>query len=224
MLTIIPARGGSKGLPGKNLKILSGFPLIYYTIMVVLKSSEVSRVIVSTEDEEIASVAQQFGAEVPFMRPSYLATDDSLAIETYKYTVDKLIKDEAVDIVDYMVLLPTSPLRDTSDISNAVKLFREKKADSVISVTKEDKPISWFKSLDSEARILENNIALRNRQDEEDYYCPNGSIYIFKKELIDNNKYYSDNTYAYVMPKSRSVDIDTQLDFDYAEFLLKDSF
>ena len=220
MLTIIPARGGSKGLTGKNLKILCGFPLIYYTIKAALKSSGISRVIVSTEDEEIARVAKQFGAEVPFMRPASLATDDSLAIDTYKYTVDKLIIDEGVDIVEYMVLLPTSPLRDASDISNAIKIFQEKKADSVISVTKEDKPISWFKKLDAEGRILENNITLKNRQDEDDYYCPNGSIYIFKKELIDEGKYYSKNTYAFVMPKSKSVDIDTKVDFNYAEFLL----
>ena len=221
MLAIIPARGGSKGLPGKNLRLLTGKPLISHTIESALNSSDITRVIVSTDDYEIADVARKYGTEVPFMRPSDLATDDSLAIDTYKYTIDKLIKDEGVDIVDYMVLLPTSPLRDASDISNAAKLFREKNADSVISVTKEDKPISWFKSLNSEGRILENNITLKNRQDEDDYYCPNGSIYIFRKELIDEGKYYSEKTYAYVMPKYRSVDIDTQFDFDYAEFLLK---
>jgi CMP-N,N'-diacetyllegionaminic acid synthase len=221
LLALIPARGGSKGLPGKNLKLLSGKPLISHTIETALSSSALTRVIVSTDDIEIAQVAQKYGADVPFMRPADLAADDSLAIDTYKYTVDKLIEDEGSDIVDFMVLLPTSPLRDVSDISNAVKLFREKNADSVISVTKGDKPISWFKTLDIEGKILENNVTLKNRQDEDDYYCPNGSIYIFKKELIDDNKYYSDITYAYVMPKSRSVDIDTQFDFDYAEFLFK---
>ena len=221
MLAIIPARGGSKGLPGKNLRLLTGKPLISHTIQTALSSPEITRVIVSTDDADIAEVAQKYGADVPFMRPADLATDDSLAIDTYKYTVDKLIRDEGGDIVDFMVLLPTSPLREASDISNAVKLFRDKKADSVISVIKEDKPISWFKKLDTEGRILENDITLKNRQDEDDYYCPNGSIYIFKKELIDEGKYYSDKTYAYVMPKHRSVDIDTQFDFNYAEFLLK---
>ena len=223
MIAIIPARGGSKGLLGKNLKLLNGEPLISYTIKTALNSSVLTRVIVSTDDSRISEVAQKYGAEVPFMRPAKLAMDDSLAIDTYKYTIDKLIKDEDIDIVDYMVLLPTSPLRDTSDILNAVKVFREKKADSLISVTIADKPISWFKRLDSEDRILENNVPLKNRQDEDVHYCPNGSIYIFKKDLIDEGKYYSNDTYAYVMPKSRSVDIDTQLDFDYAEFLLKDS-
>jgi CMP-N,N'-diacetyllegionaminic acid synthase len=221
LLALIPARGGSKGLPGKNLRLLSGRPLILHTIETALSSSALTRVIVSTDDTDIAEVAQKYGADVPFMRPADLATDDSLAIDTYKYTVDKLIRDEGGDIVDFMVLLPTSPLREASDISNAVKLFRDKKADSVISVIKEDKPISWFKKLDTEGRILENDITLKNRQDEDDYYCPNGSIYIFKKELIDEGKYYSDKTYAYVMPKSRSVDIDTKFDFDYAEFFLK---
>lgn len=221
MIAIIPARGGSKGMPGKNLKLLSAKPLISHTIETALSSSALTRVIVSTDDAEIAEVAQKYGAEVPFMRPANLAKDDSLAIDTYKYTVNKLIKDERVNIVDYMVLLPTSPLRDARDISNAYKLFREKNADSVISVTKEDKPLSWFKSLDNEGRILENNVTLRNRQDEEDYYCLNGSIYVFKKDLIDQDKYYSNNTYSYIMPKSRSVDIDTQFDFDFAEYLLQ---
>ena len=154
------------------------------------------------------------------MRPTNLASDNSLAIDTYKYTVDKLINYEGVDIVNYMVLLPTSPLRDASDISNSIKIFRNKNAHSVISVTKGDKPVSWFKSLDSESRLLENDITLKNRQDEDDYYCPNGSIYIFKKELIDEGKYYSDKTYAYVMPKSRSVDIDYEIDLQFAEFLI----
>ena len=221
MIVLIPARGGSQSLPRKNLKFLNGKPLIAHSIDLALKSPEVSRVVVSTDDKEIAEVATRYGADVPFMRPDYLASDDSLAIDTYSYTVDKLIKDEGEYIEEYMVLLSTSPLRDMADIENAIQIFREKNADSVISVTKEDKPISWFKSLNSEGRILENNITLKNRQDEDDYFCPNGSIYIFKKELIDNNKYYSDNTYAYVMPKSRSVDIDTQFDFDYAEFLFK---
>lgn len=221
MIATIPARSGSKGLPRKNLRLLGGKPLIAHTIETALISPALTRVIVSTEDEEIARVAQQFGAEVPFMRPNNLATDDSLAIDTYKYTVDKIIKDEGVSLVDFLVLLPTSPLREASDICNAIKIFKEKKADSVISVTKEDKPISWFKKLDTEGKILENNTTLKNRQDENEYFCPNGSIYIFKKELIDNNKYFSHNSYGYVMPKSRSVDIDTQDDFDYAEFLLK---
>jgi CMP-N,N'-diacetyllegionaminic acid synthase len=220
MLAVIPARGGSKGLPGKNLKLLAGKPLIAHTIETALITPELSRIIVSTEDEVIARVAEQFGAEVPFMRPTNLASDNSLAIDTYKYTVDKLINDEGIDIDEYLVLLPTSPLRDASDISNAVKIFRNKNANSVISVTKGDKPVSWFKSLDTEGRLLENDITLKNRQDEDDYYCPNGSIYIFKKELIDEGKYYSDKTYSYVMPKSRSVDIDFEIDLQFAEFLI----
>ena len=220
MLAIIPARSGSKGLPGKNLKLLAGKSLIAHTIETALITPELSRIIVSTEDEEIARVAQQFGAEVPFMRPINLASDNSLAIDTYKYTVDKLINDEGIDIDEYMVLLPTSPLRDAKDISNAVKIFRNKNADSVISVTKADKPLSWLKALGNDGKILENDNALKNRQEEAEYYCPNGSIYIFKKDLIDKGKYYSDKTYAYVMPKSRSVDIDFEIDLLFAEFLI----
>ena len=223
MLAIVPARGGSKGLPGKNLKNLDNKPLIAHTIESALQSNEISRVVISTDDKNIADVAKAYGADVPFMRPAYLATDNSLAIDTYKYTVDKLINDENAEIVDYIVLLPTSPLRTEKDISNSVEIFRKKNADSVISVSKEEKPISWFKELDHDGKIIEKNLSLKNRQDEIDYYCPNGSIYIFRKKLIDEGKYYSSKTYAYVMPKSRSVDIDDELDFAFAEFLLKNS-
>ena len=104
------------------------------------------------------------------MRPTNLASDNSLAIDTYKYTVDKLINDEGIDIDEFMVLLPTSPLRDASDISNAVKIFRNKNADSVISVTKADKPLSWLKALGNDGKILENDNALKNRQEEAEYY------------------------------------------------------
>jgi N-acylneuraminate cytidylyltransferase/CMP-N,N'-diacetyllegionaminic acid synthase len=221
MIVIIPARGGSKGLPGKNLKVLSEKPLIAHSIETALKCPELTRVIVSTDDNEIASVSKEYGAEVPFMRPSTLATDDAKAIDTYKYTINQIIQNEGVKIEDFMVLLPTSPLRIVDDISSSLNIFRNNGADSVISVSKQEKPISWFKTLDAEGKILENNIALRNRQDEEDYYCPNGSIYIFRKELIDAGKYYSNKTYAYIMPQSRSVDIDTQNDLDYVTYLYK---
>ena len=122
-------------LPGKNLKVLNGFPLIYYTIRAAIDSSEVSRVIVSTEDIRIAQIAREYGAEVPFLRPMEFAQDDSMVMDSYFYTIEKLNSEEDLEIESFVALLPTVPLRDDRDISNSIKYFREKKADSVISLT-----------------------------------------------------------------------------------------
>lgn len=126
MIAIIPARGGSKGLPGKNIKFLNGKPLIAYTIEAALKAKHVHRVIISTDDLEIADTAKKYGAEVPFMRPEYLATDDALAIDVYKYTLSRLSETEGTIITDFMVLQPTSPLRTATDIDKAITIFKEK--------------------------------------------------------------------------------------------------
>src|SRR5699024_5514424 len=140
MIAIIPARGGSKGLPGKNIRLLNGKPLISYTIIEALNSEKISRVIVSTDDTQIAEIAIQYGAEVPFLRPDYLSTDTSKAIDNYTYTIERL-NDEGVNLApinNFVVLQPTSPLRTRNDIDKAINLFYEKKADSVISVNKSE--------------------------------------------------------------------------------------
>jgi len=223
MIAIIPARGGSKGLPGKNSKELFGKPLIAYTIEAALNSKYISRVIVSTDDETIAEISKKYGAEIPFMRPGYLATDDSKAIDTYNYTISELEKLGETTIKEFAVLLPTCPLRKVEDINNACQLFFEKKADSVISYTKEHHPISWHKYISPTGKfenIFEQNTLL-NRQEIRESYYPNGSIYVFSKELISKEQYYSDNSYAYIMDRSVSVDIDTIEDFELAEYFLK---
>lgn len=221
MIAIIPARGGSKGLPGKNTKPLLGKPLIAWTIEEAKKSKYIDRIIVSTDDIEIAEVALKYGAEIPFMRPNELASDTALAVDNYIYTIDRISKEEGVNINEFVVLQPTSPLRKYEDIDGAIELFRLKGADSVISYTKEAHPIAWHKYLDLENRlidILPNTIA--NRQDNRVSYHPNGAVYVFKTDLINRRTYTSENTFAYIMPRSRSVDIDYQEDFDYVEFLL----
>lgn len=222
MLSIIPARGGSKGLPGKNIKLLQGKPLIAHTIEQALQAKEISKVIVSTDDREIADIARQYGAEVPFIRPQYLATDTALSIDNYIYTIERLKKETGVNINNFIVLQPTSPLRTSKDIDNAINLFYEKKADSVISYTEEQHPIAWHKKVNSDlsfTNIFEDK--LQNRQDIKTTYYPNGAIFIFKFELILQKIYYSDKTYAYIMPRNSSVDIDTIDDFEYVEFLIQ---
>lgn len=221
MIAIIPARGGSKGLPGKNIKMLRGKPLIAWAIDAAKQSKYVDRIIVSTDDEEIADIALKFGAEIPFMRPKELASDTAMAVDNYIYTINRLSKETGLPIDKFIVLQPTTPLRTFQDIDKAIELFEQKSADSVISYTKEAHPVTWHKYISEDGTfedILPNTIA--NRQDNRVSYYPNGAIYVFRTSLINQRKYTSDKSYAYIMPRDRSVDIDYQEDFDYVEFLL----
>lgn len=222
MLAIIPARGGSKGLPGKNIKLLNNKPLIAYTIEAALKSNNISRVIVSTDDEKIAKIALDFGAEIPFMRPDNLATDDAKSIDVYQYTIEHLEKKYNMKINEFIVLQPTSPLRNEKHIDEAIALFIEKKADSVISYTEENHPIFWHKFVNEQGKFEDifQGDYLKNRQEIKPTYYPNGAIYVFKKDLIFQNAYYTNKSYAYLMEKINSVDIDTKDDFKYIEFLI----
>jgi len=223
VIAIIPARGGSKGLPGKNIKKLIEKPLIAYTIEAALNAKCIDRVVISTDDSEIAKVALAYKAEVPFMRPSVLATDTAMAIDVYLDTIAKIEAINKIKIENIIILLPTCPLRTAEDIDNAYRLFIEKDADSVISYTRESHPVTWHKYLDNENKfidILEPDL-LKNRQDLRVSYFPNGAIYIFKTELLKSGKYYNENSFAYVMEREKSVDIDTLDDFLYAEFLLR---
>ncbi|CAM3891327.1 cytidylyltransferase domain-containing protein [Vibrio aquimaris] len=222
MIAIIPARGGSKGLPGKNTRLLCNKPLIAYTIESALKSSFITKVIVSTESSEIYDISVKYGASETSLRPKELATDTSLAIDTYKYTITKIEQDESIDIDSFVVLLPTAPLRTSDDIDLAIDLFHKKEADSVLSYTKESHPVYWHGFVEDSGKfspLFESN-NLSNRQDLRATYYPNGAIYVFKKDLIMSGKYTTDNTYAYLMPRERSVDIDTLEDFKYAEYLM----
>lgn len=225
MLAIIPARGGSKGVPGKNIKDLAGKPLIYYTIKAAKESKYIDRIIVSTDYKEIAEVALKYGAEVPFLRPDELATDNAKAIDNYIYTVDRLNnmnKDGGLE--EFIVLQPTSPLRTSTDIDNAIKIFYEKNADTVISVVKAEHPPTWYKKISKDG-ILVDYFSLTdnslNRQEAEETYLPNGAIYILKyKALKENYGYYNSKTYPYIMKQESSIDIDTILDFKLAELLI----
>jgi len=222
MIAIIPARSGSKGLPGKNIKLLNNKPMIAYTIEAALASSYITKVIVSTDDIEIYEIGLKYGAQHTFLRPSELAQDTSLAVDTYLYTLERLEKEFAYNIDDFIVLQPTSPLRNTADIDNAIAIFYKKNADSVISYCQEHHPICWHKYVENDGRL--KNIfpeSLKNRQDNQPSYYPNGAIYVFKIQLIKQKKYYSDNTFSYLMPRNRSVDVDNLEDFQYVEFLME---
>jgi len=224
MIAIIPARGGSKGLPRKNIMALNGKPLISYSISAALESQSITDVIVTTDDLDIANVAVEYGAKVPFIREAHLATDNAKAIDVYLDALERLEKNSLYcdKLESFVVLLPTCPLRNAEDIDHAVKLFRNKQADSVISYTLESHPLQWHKYINNDNSFM--NIfpeTIDNRQSQRPTYYPNGAIYVFKRSLIENNSYYSKRSYCYIMPRDRSVDIDTQYDFDFAAFLLQ---
>lgn len=224
MLAIIPARGGSKGLPGKNIKLLGGLPLICYSIKAALKSNLIDRVIVSTEDNEIASIAKDCGAEV-LMRPANLALDTSMVIDTYLHVVDFITNQNLKPIKSFVALLPTAPLRAPEDINEAIKIFNDKNANSVISVIEAPVPLNWYKRITNEG-ILQNHTnefnELNNRQEYKKTYVPNGAVYVFQTEVLRaTRQYYTEKTYPYIMPRERSADIDDLLDFEWAEYLLK---
>ncbi len=223
MIAIIPARGGSKGLPRKNIKLLNGKPLIAYTIEAALKSKRISRLIISTDDEEIATISESFGGEVPFMRPDSLATDMSTSLDVLRYTFDRLEREENIKVNEFVLLQPTSPLRKSTHIDEAVNLFYQKKADAVISACKEMHSIFWHKFITEEGQfenIFQDNF-LKNRQELRETYRPNGAIYIFNQSILQTGEYYTEKTYAYVMDSKSSVDIDTIDDFAYVEYLMK---
>lgn len=223
MLAIIPARLGSKGLNKKNIKLFCGKPLIAWTILEAKKSKLINRVIVSTESDKIAKIAEKYGAEVPFLRPKKLAEDNSRAIDNYTYTMKRLKKSFNISNDNFVVLQPTSPLRNSNDIDKAIKIYDAKKADSVIACTETDLvPFAMF-NLDKNASILlkkDSKIKkFMNRQEEKKFFTPNGSIYVLNyKNIINYNSYFSKKTLAYIMPKNRSIDINDINDFNLAKY------
>lgn len=224
MLAVIPARGGSKGLPGKNIRPLNGLPLIAHSIRAARASRYITKVIVSTDSSEIYDMAMAHGADNSFLRPAPLATDDAKVIDTYLYTLDNFESELGLKYEELVVLQPTSPLRTSEDIDGAIDLFRRNSADSVITYTEEHHPIMWHKYLRPDM-TLESIFpeTLDNRQEHRRSYYPNGAVYVFKRSLLQKKIYTSDKTFAYIMPRSRSVDIDTIEDFEYASFLMKES-
>jgi N-acylneuraminate cytidylyltransferase/CMP-N,N'-diacetyllegionaminic acid synthase len=219
---VIPARGGSKGLPGKNIKMFCGKPLIAHTIEQAKQSNFIDRVIVSTEDEKVAQISLKFGAEVPFMRPKKLSADDSSTIDVLLHAMDWLEKKERY-LFDILVLLhATTPLRNAEDIDNCIELLIKKDADNVFSVAEAHRnPYFNMVEEDSDGFVrLVKEGCFSTRQAAPKVYDMNASIYVWwKKVLKEGKKLFLKKTKAYVMPKERSIDIDDDLDFRIAEFL-----
>lgn len=222
ILAIIPARGGSKGIPKKNLKRLLGKPLIEYTIKAATESKYINRIMVSTDDKEIKETAFKLGVEVPFLRPDYLATDTSKIIDT---CLDVLNRFKDLNYIPNIVVLlqPTSPLRNSNHIDEAINIFISNNADAVISVA-ECKHPSITLRIDEENKLksfFNQKYNFENRQSIEKAYCMNGAIYICKASLILKHKtFFNENTFPYIMSFKDSIDIDTDFDFELAAMLL----
>lgn len=219
VLGVIPARGGSKGVKNKNIKPLAGKPLIAYTIEAANKS-DLDKVIVSTDSEEIAEVAKQHGGEVPFIRPSDLATDRAKAIPVIQHAL-QFFADEGEEFDAVMMLQPTTPFRRVEDINQAIKTLKETGADSVISVVdvKGHHP-ARMKYLSEGGRLIDPDFceAYENqpRQELQPMYLRNGAIYLTRKEILDQSSFKGMDCRAQIMPDELSVNIDTELDFAYA--------
>ena len=218
-LAVVPARGGSKRLPRKNLLDLASKPLIAYSIEAGLQSKYIDKVVVSSDDEEILNISEKFGAQI-INRPDYLATDTASTFDAVKHTIDSL------ESYDYIVLLqPTSPLRNSVHINEAIELLEERDADAVVSVCEMEHSPLWSNTLPNDGsmyKFLKDEVAGKRSQDLEKHYRVNGAIYICKvnRFLKEKTFFFKDNIFAYRMDKHDSIDIDEKIDFKLAEVLL----
>lgn len=219
ILAIIPARGGSKGLPGKNIRPLNGKPVIAWTIEAAHNATCLDRIILSSDCETIIHTAQTYGCEVPFVRAAKLAQDETPMMDVVFDAIHRCPGYE------WTVLLQvTSPLRQAEDIDNAIRYCIEYNAPSCVSVCKAQENPHWMYTLSPDNKmqtLIKENTSTR-RQDLPDFYSLNGAIYIARTDwLLHNHQFLSPETIAYVMPAERSIDIDTENDFLYLQLLLQ---
>ncbi len=223
MIVFVPARGGSKGLPGKNIRPLGGIPLICHSLFAAKASGAVTRVIVTTDDAQIREAALSVaGVEVPFMRPAELSTDTASAIDVYLHAVDWVNGSGGAKAKEFCVLLPTSPLRLPSDIDAAITLYRQRHARVVVSVC-EAKPLGFHQNIAPDGQLTPISgikTSMANRQALSTSVALNGSIYVLDAENLRRTRsYFGERSYGYVMPRARSIDIDEAEDLVVAELL-----
>lgn len=218
-LALIPARGGSKGIPRKNIRPFCGKPLLQWTIDAALAAACIDQVVVTTDDPEIADLAKAGGAEVPFLRPAELASDTASGIAPVLHALEQL-----PHVTDVVLLQPTSPLRVSNDIDEIVALRMQADRESAVSLSPSAKHPFWMYSL-SQNQLLEPLLQLNSahcRQHLPAAYVLNGAIYLASRLfLLREQVFIGNDTLGYVMPHERSVDIDTLLDWHWAEFLME---
>lgn len=220
MLTVIPARGGSKGVPGKNIKLLGQWPLIEYTIRAALDAG--LHPVVSTDDQAIADVAIAAGARVPALRPAHLATDEASSLDVILHALEHWVPEARA----VCLLQPTSPFRSGQHVLEALAQFEDGASPAVVSVCPVEKPPRWMYHLSSERQemhpFLHKAKRITRRQDASPLYVLNGAIYLVEVAVLRATKsFVPEGTLGYVMSVEDSVDIDTPLDWMLAETLLK---
>ena len=219
LVALIPARGGSKGIPRKNIRLFCGKPLLQWSIDAALASACVDQVLVSTDDPEIAEVAMACGAEVPFLRPAGLASDTAPGIAPVLHALEQLPQ-----VSDVLMLQPTSPLRTSVDIEAIVAMRKKASRESAVSLTLSAKHPAWMYSL-SNNQLMEPLLHFDSasyRQQLPPAYVLNGALYLASRAfLLRERAFIAADTMGYLMPAERSVDIDTLLDWQWAEFLME---
>lgn len=222
---IITARGGSKGIPGKNIRLLAGKPLIAWTIEAALASSSLHRVIVSTDDADIARIAAEWGAEVPFLRPAELATDTARHADVIAHALQWLETADGQMPEYFLLLQPTLPFRTADDIEGAIAMKRIHHADAVVSVTEVKQHPYLMKRVLQDGTIatfMESDIPYLRRQDLPPLYILNGAIYLLRSAtFLQQRTVFPDGACAYIMPQEHSHDIDTPMDFFIAQLILE---
>ena len=225
ILAIIPARGGSKGLPGKNIRPLCGKPLIGWSIEHAQRSKYVDEIFISTDSQEIADVAKQCGASCPELRPEYLARDTAPSSEFIIYTLNKF-KKEGKQFDFFILLEPTSPLRDVEDVDKSIEMLVDNpEAESVMGVVRaEDSNPAFMVKIGTDGLMIPfmGKAETMRRQDIPDAYYFEGTVYLSKCDTyIEKKAFYHDKTIPYIVPKWKSFEIDDIIDFTIIEALMK---
>lgn len=223
VVAVVPARAGSKRLPGKNLLDLCGKPLIRWTLEAALESGIIDLLVITSDDDAILAEGERLGLRT-MKRPGYLASDTATTLDVLVHIL-KQLQEENIRPERLLLLQPTSPLRTAQDIREAARRMDETEADSVVSVCPCEHSPLWSNTLDAEGKMdefLRPELLNRRSQDLPVYYRLNGAIYMAKTSLfLEQQGFFMSNSRAYIMPLDRSIDIDTYADFKQCEFLLQ---
>ncbi|MCR5591991.1 MAG: acylneuraminate cytidylyltransferase family protein [Lachnospiraceae bacterium] len=226
ILFVITARGGSKGVPGKNIIQLGALPLIAYKIIPTMKCRYDYRLIVSTDDEKIAEVARSYGAEVPFMRPAHLATDTASSMDVIDHAMEWI---EANDESEYDILCllePSSPFLSATDLNNALDLMIRTDSDTMLGMKEVEVSRHFIHTLDDNGGLSQfyheiKEMSATRRQDIESEYTMNGCIYAAKWDYLKKNHlFHSEKSVPYIMPAEKSIEIDSMIDLEFARFIV----
>tara|TARA_B100000029_G_scaffold280740_1_gene274816 strand:+ start:616 stop:1332 length:717 start_codon:yes stop_codon:yes gene_type:complete len=229
IIAIIPARGGSKGIKEKNIKLLNGKPLIFYSINEALKLKKLFyKIIVSTDSRKIARISEKLGAEVPYLRPRKISKDSTPTFPVVKHCINFIEKKDKVNIDLVLILQPTSPLRSALDIKKTINIMKNNICDSVVSVKRVIKSNPLFLKILKNKYLksyLPKNKFVRRQDVKSNIYKTNGAIYLSRRNIFfknKNNLVYGNKTIPYIMSEHRSIDIDDEIDFKYCELIINE--